>query len=340
MGEAEGEAMYESSDYSQDGQYIVLQRATEGTGIPVVFMGDGFVDTHMGEGGLYEQRMKEGMEHFFSEEPYKTFRNKFTVYAVKAVSKNEGVRAGSSTIFGTHFGEGTRVGGNDDLIYTYAARIPEITTFKNLTIINIVNSPRYAGTCYMAYPSNSSVSYCTIIDYNAEQFRRVLVHEAGGHGFAKLADEYQYDGTLPAENVAYFNTQSDVWGWYENVDVTPDQNEIKWSNFLKDDRYKGLVGIYEGAFTYTYGAWRPTDESIMRHNIMGFNAPSRLAIYKRIMEQSGEGYTYEKFLEYDAMNRSASASAALKEQAAGFNKDTFIPFAPPVIVTKTPNISK
>ncbi|CAK7053919.1 hypothetical protein KCV26_11835 [Petrimonas sulfuriphila] len=36
-----------------------------------------------------------------------------------------------------------------------------------------------------------------------------------------------------------------------------------------------------------------------------FNAPSRLAIYKRIMELSGEGYSYGKFIESDAINRSA-----------------------------------
>ena len=42
---------------------------------------------------------------------------------------------------------------------------------------------------------------------------------------------------------------------------------------------------------------------MMRDNYEYYNAPSRLAIYKRIMELSGEGYSFQKFLEYDAKNR-------------------------------------
>ena len=51
---------------------------------------------------------------------------------------------------------------------------------------------------------------------------------------------------------------------------------------------------------------------MMRDQLEYFNAPSRLAIYQRIMELSGEEYSFEKFLEYDAVNRGAVAAAAAR----------------------------
>ena len=42
----------------------------------------------------------------------------------------------------------------------------------------------------------------------------------------------------------------------------------------------------------------------MNENMDYFNAPSRWAIYQRIMKLSGESCTFSKFLEYDAVNRS------------------------------------
>lgn len=77
--------------------------------------------------------------------------------------------------------------------------------------------------------------------------------------------------------------------------------------------YDGL-GVFEGAYTYLTGAYRPTDISIMRHNTGGFNAPSREAIYQRIHRLAyGKSWTYdyETFVEYDAKNRK-SAPQALK----------------------------
>ena len=51
---------------------------------------------------------------------------------------------------------------------------------------------------------------------------------------------------------------------------------------------------------------RPSHDSMMNHNAEYYNAPSRWAIYKRIMELSGETASFDKFLEYDAVNRKAS----------------------------------
>ena len=119
------------------------------------------------------------------------------------------------------------------------------------------------------------------------------------------------------------------YGWFSNVDFTDDPAKIKWSVFLSDERYKDEVGIFEGGSLYGKGAYRPSANSMMRDGYEFFNAPSRWAIYKRIMELSGEEASFDKFLEYDAVNRGKAQNAAPRKAAA---KRSVEHFAPPVIV--------
>ena len=129
--------------------------------------------------------------------------------------------------------------------------------------------------------------------------------------------------------IAEYNRLYNTYGWYSNVDFTDDPTKIRWSAFLSDDRYKGKVGIYEGAALYKTGAYRPTEDSMMNEDAPYYNAPSRWAIYKRIMELSGETASFEKFLEYDAVNRAKKASSkSLRTRSA--NKPH--PGAPPIVV--------
>ena len=48
---------------------------------------------------------------------------------------------------------------------------------------------------------------------------------------------------------------------------------------------------------------------MMNQDMEYYNAPSRWAIYKRIMELSGETASFSKFLEYDAINRGQQHNA-------------------------------
>ncbi len=319
---------YESQDYSKDGEVTVLQKKTVGNGITLVLMGDGFIDKDMGEGGKYEQRMRSAMEHFFSIEPYKSFRNRFNVYMVKAVSKNEGIGSGIETVFSSRYGDGTSIVGDHDLCLKYATKAPGIPqSGDNVHIITVLNDSKYAGTCYM-YSNNRCVGYCPYVDNDEEQFAQIIHHEVGGHGFGKLADEYWYSGTITEDekkNGIYFATN---FGFYRNVDYTKDPTQIKWKSLLENPDYSGLVGIYEGGSTYQFGVWRSTYTSIMVNNVGGFNAVSRQAIYRRIMEFSGEGYSEQKFLEYDVINRSKTKSPAVYEEI----DKNFVPLAPPVFV--------
>ena len=69
---------------------------------------------------------------------------------------------------------------------------------------------------------------------------------------------------------------------------------------------------------------------MMNQNVEFFNAPSRWAIYKRIMELSGGTATFSKFLEYDAINRSAAAAATSLAPSTRLG-DGWVPDSAPVI---------
>ena len=293
---------YSSSDYSQDGKVITIQKASVGKGINLVFMGDAYTDKDIAS-GLYEQMMRESVDEFFSIEPYKSFKNRFNIYAVKVVSKNGKTGEGYETALKTRMVNGAATEGNADIVYQYATKVPGVTN-KNLTVCVIVNSIYHGGIADWNESQQSGIGYYSSVSNDPEAFGSVLRHEAGGHAFGFLGDEYSAaSGSLTQEQINEHNRLYEQYGWYSNVDFTNDPDKVKWADFLKDSRYKDEVGIYEGGLNVTNGVYRPSVNSMMRFNDDYFNAPSRWAIYQRIMKLSGETPTFSKFLTYDAINR-------------------------------------
>ena len=296
--------IYVSTDFSQDGEVVTLQEASVGKGIDLVFMGDAYVDRDMGAGGKYETDMRRAVDKFFEIEPYKSFRNRFNVYAVKVVSKTEYNIADADK-------RDNRINLNDDICFEYAGKVPNVD-LNEATIVNVVNNPNEffsGGYTHMFEGKNATIAH---IEQGGPS-SGVIIHEAGGHGFAKLLDEYLYDG---AENVVateadrtYYRSQ----GWGENIDFTDSRTDILWAHMLNDSRYSSEVAIYEGAYLWGHGVWRSTESSIMHNaNWLWFNAPSREAIYKAIMRAS-EGpnwqYDFENFAAYDVINRNTTRSS-------------------------------
>lgn len=336
----EGESLYASSDFSEDGEYVTLQTATAGKGIDIVLMGDAYSDRLIKD-GTYETIMKKACEAFFSEQPYTDFRRLFNVHYIKVVSKNEEYREGSAkTALSCSFGEGTYVEGDGDKCREYALKVPGMTTEKlnNTLIIVMMNSTKYAGTCHMTYYSNwttdygegNSIAYFPV-GRSDEELANILHHEAGGHGFAKLADEYFYDQDPMYPDREKQNLQFMAsLGWYKNVDITSDRTSVHWSKFISDPTYAPeKIDVYEGGYTYPRGFYRPTETSIMRYNVGGFNAPSRQMIYYRIHKLAYGAdwvYDYDKFKSWDAKNiREHGARAVTVEPK------NFVPLAPPVV---------
>ena len=330
----QGIQTYTSSDYSQDGQVTKIHSATVGKGIDVVFVGDAFADKDQ---ELFNKYVELGKEAFFTEEPFKSTKDRFNIYRIGSVSKNGIItQEGGDTKFSAQFGDGTYISGDHDAVFRFVQdKMPSVNLKKTIVFV-IVNKAKYAGTCWM-FSDSKAVCYVPLCRDETD-YAQTLRHEGCGHGFGKLADEYFYDsmGRIPDDKVSELKKwKGFAYGFYENVDLTSDPNTILWSKFISDSRYSGKVGVYEGGYTYPYGVYRPTDNSIMRYNTGGFNAPSREAIYKKIMKFS-EGnawtYDYETFVAFDAPARSAEAVTRAAAQCAAVDKANFIPLAPPVMV--------
>ena len=326
--------IYHSSDFSDDGKVTRLQKATEGEGVNIVLMGDAFSDRQMAN-GIYDSVMAQMADALMSVEPFASYRNLVNIYAVKVVSGTEGY-GDSGQALGTWFGTGTEVGGDDNACIRYALKALPEAAMDNAVIVVAMNSTTYAGSCKM-FTSTSGDGAGTGIAYvplcpDDLMFTQVLCHEALGHGFAKLADEYaDISSEIPA---AERKACSDlvVKGWFKNIDFTPDRSTVKWARFLQDERYaQEKLGCYEGAYNYAKGVWRPTEESLMRYNYGDFNAPSREAIWYRLHRLaygSSWEYSYDAFAEYDAVNRGTKAPDALSAEALPS-------LPPPVIVPQT-----
>ena len=339
---------YESQDKSQDGTVGTLQTASEGNGINIVLMGDGYSDRQI-ESGAYLTDITNAYNAFFSVDPYRNYKKFFNVYYVIAVSDNEGFAEGNSTVFEGQLSDaGSAVGGNNATVLEYARKaVSEEKMDETLTIV-VMNDLRYGGTCVMYsdpastgdWGSGAAIAYLPLSSSSeSDTFAQVIHHEAGGHGFAKLADEYwNGNAKITEQEKLVYNTDMDQYGFFKNIDFTDNPAEVKWAKFLADDNYANDgLGLYEGGLAYyAYGVYRPTEESIMRFNVGGFNAPSREAIYYRIHKLaygSEWEYDYEDFVEYDTRNRASAAQTgtALKSRT-NYVERTFEPTHPPVIV--------
>lgn len=333
-----------SKDFSNNKNVYTIQKASSGNGIDIYLMGDGFSDRQIAD-GTYADYMKSTANCLFQEEPYTSFRSCFNIYYVNAVSVNEGYVEGGSTAFSGKFGEGTYVEGNHNKCQDYAKEIFKSVHNKdmsdedwnNTTIIVPMNSKRHAGTCFFGssisnstqsavYGIGYSISYFPI-GQDSEHLSQLVLHETGGHGFGKLLDEYFYTGTISQQEIETNLDYRNNFGWGWNVDYTSDPNQVVWAKFLNDTRFSNQgLGVFEGAATYQYGAYRPTENSIMRYNTGGYNAPSREAIYYRIQKLAfGKEPDYEEFVEWDQAHRSSfSITRAYKK--------IYPPTAPPVII--------
>ena len=319
-----------------DGEVVGYMQSSKPKPIILVFTGDGYIKQDCNAGGLFEQNAAEGIEALFSIEPYKTYRDYFSVYMVFAHSLESGATQIDKgiykmTAFGTTFDDtGTGMSTNTDKAFEYAQKVPGMLAYNinNTCVFMMVNQNRYAGTCWM-WPSGKSVAICPVSRTSGNySYAGVILHEGGGHGFGRLADEYVNSTTqIPSSEVTSYRA-SQGSGMYLNVDFISDPQQVLWSHFLGLSGYN-KVGVFEGAALYRYGAWRSEETNCMINNIKYYSVACREQIVKRILTISGEGYTLEKFFANDYVR---SPGAAMEAETKSFDPKTFIPLAPPVVV--------
>lgn len=308
----QGGQVLESVDFSEDGKIDTLQQHVKGEGIPIVLMGDGFVDQELAD-GTYRRVMEKAMENLFTEEPVKSLREYFDVFMINAVSENNDFGMGYKTAFSCKLagGNSTTIIGDDTSVQIYVGKVLDKEKKKeNSLAVVILNTSAYAGTTYWGYQGKNNklvefaIAYCPVIDnLDSEHFRQVLVHEAIGHGLGKLEDEYVYSdkGSISTLEIQRIRTMQ-ANGWLQNVDFTASEDSVMWASFLTDSRYQNEhLGVYEGACSYPEGAYRPSEDSMMNSNTCAFNAPSRMSLYEKVMKigMAVEQVSYEDFVAFD-----------------------------------------
>ena len=297
-------------EYGED-EWITLQKATKGNkgGINIVLLGDGFNAKDIAS-GEYLKNIKQEVEYFFGIEPYKTYRDYFNVYTAIPLSTESGVGT-VNTIrynrFNTTFTGGVGLKADYDEVFSYTLGAPTVNKGNlNQTLIIIVpNSTDYGGICQM-WEDGSAIAFCPQSTYGYPlDTRGVIQHEAGGHGFGKLGDEYIYHNAFIdfcdctcCGHVLEFNGAKSL-GWYDNLELTGKMHSVGWSHLIFDDRYSDIVDIYEGGYMHNRGVFRSEPNSCMNNDIPYYSTISRESIVKRIKAYAGETYSFEDFVKND-----------------------------------------
>lgn len=297
-------------EYGED-EWITLQKATKGNngGINIVLLGDGFNAKDIAS-GKYLKDIKQEVEYFFGIEPYKTYRDYFNVYTAIPLSTESGIGT-VNTIrynrFNTTFTGGVGLKADYDEVFDYALGAPTVnkSNLNQTLIIMVPNSTDYGGICQM-WEDGSAIAFCPQSTYGYPlDTRGVIQHEAGGHGFGKLGDEYIYHnafidacGCSCCGHVLEFNGAKSL-GWYDNLELTGKMHSVGWSHLIFDDRYSDIVDIYEGGYMHNRGVFRSEPNSCMNNDIPYYSTISRESIVKRIKAYAGETYSFEDFVKND-----------------------------------------
>lgn len=314
-------------EYGED-EWITLQKATKGNngGINIVLLGDGFNAKDIAS-GKYLNDIKQEVEYFFGIEPYKTYRDYFNVYTAIPLSTESGVGT-VNTIrynrFNTTFTGGVGLKADYDEVFDYALGAPTVNkgNLNQTLIIMVPNSTDYGGICQM-WEDGSAIAFCPQSTYGYPlDTRGVIQHEAGGHGFGKLGDEYIYHNAFIdfcdctcCGHVLEFNAAKSL-GWFDNLELTGKMHSVGWSHLIFDDRYSDIVDIYEGGYMHNRGVFRSEPNSCMNNDIPYYSTISRESIVKRIKAYAGETYSFEDFVKNDKRD-----AGIVESRAFGGNGD-------------------
>lgn len=305
------------SDLS-DGEVKTYQTATKGNGIDIVFIGDGYDAKDIAQGTFFTNT-ESGYNAFFDVEPYKTYKDYFNVYAVVSQSDESGIGTVNTIIdtkFGSTFSQNRILTPDPTPCFAWAKKAnPSLDLTKSLTIL-LMNTSTYEGVTMM-YGDGSAIACCPVsTDAYPYDFRGIIQHEAGGHGFGKLGDEYIYhnafiqncaciDGCDHPKGENDLNSAYGIFkshGWYKNLSLTSDATQVPWAHLIYNPKYSDFVDMFEGGYMHSRGVYRSEATSCMNNNIPYYSTISRQAIVERIMEYAGETFTLEKFYALDKDN--------------------------------------
>jgi len=294
-----------TADVKED-QMITLQTATAGSkAIPLFLVGEGYNADDIAS-GLYLKDMKEQMEHFFSIEPLKSYRNYFTVSTAIACSPESGID-GLRKFVNENWWES-----ESDLVLDYARKygVGIKGNEGNSTILVLRNSIRTGDNkTDISYDANRGLAISwmaksnDIYPFNQQGF---ILHELAGTAFGKLGPEAVNHFTFlkacqcPGCNMRDAYERNHSHGWWQNVSISNKLTDLPWYHLIFDEKYAQIVDAYEGAINHSRGAYRSENVSVMGNQFIPyFNTISREILVKRIMEASGGKFDFTTFKQND-----------------------------------------
>lgn len=290
----------------KEDQVLTLQTASKGSkAVPIFLVGEGY-DAQDIASGLYLNDMKEQMEHIFSVEPMKSYRDYFTVSTAIACSPESGI-------------DGVRKFQSDDwrvsenhLVLKYAQQygVGVKGNESNSTILVLRNSIRTGDNNTILYDKEHrglAISWMAksndIYPFDQKGF---ILRELVGTGFGKLGPEhinhFTFIKACSCPNCSMVNKYERYrdLGWWQNVSMSGKLSELPWYHLIFDEKYAKYVDAYEGAINHSRGAYRSENASVMGNQFIPyFNAISREILVKRIMEASGGTFNFDTWKQND-----------------------------------------
>lgn len=336
------------SERKEDESYA-LQTAQQGKGINIVLLGDGYDAKDIAD-GTYLQDMQQAAEHFFGVEPFKTYRNYFNVYTVWAMSAESGIGTLNTlrdTKFDTQYGNFThdsRIHCAFDYTMSYAVEHTSVSpeNLSALLVILVPNATIYDGITYM-YSDGAALAVCpkSNLDFPYDA-RGVIQHEACGHGFTKLADEYIYHRAwiqtcvcTCCQHVAGLQDDQAL-GWGQNLSLSGRYQDVPWYHLIHDARYNDIVDIYDGGYYHSDGVYRSEYNSVMNNNVPYLSTWSRELAVRRIKELAGETFSYEDFVANDSREWGVDFTRSQMEHIPASGG---LHGASPIIIKRSPNLN-
>ena len=325
------------ADYS-DGEVMTLNTAAKGPGIDIVFIGDGYDAKDIAK-GTFKQNTDDGFKHFFGIEPYSTYKDYFNVYAVVSKSDDSGIGTVNTVIdtkFGSYFTQNRIKAPAADKCFEWAKRADASMDLSKSLVIMLMNTSTYEGVTMM-YGDGSAIACCPVsTDAYPYNFRGIIQHEAGGHGFGKLGDEYIYHNafiqncTCPCcehpkgddDTMTSYGVYKSK-GWYKNLSMTADAKQVPWAHLIYHKNYSDKVDMYEGGYMHTRGVYRSEATSCMNNNIPYYSAISRQAIVERIKAYAGEAFDFDDFVAKDSFEVGTKSLARNFDWTFGVNPNMF-----------------
>lgn len=228
--------------------------------VDIAFIAEGYTE---GEIQKFHADVRRMADALFAGEPFASYRDKFNIWAVDAVSQEsgtdvpgEGIWVNTALNSSFYTFDLDRYVTTQDLrsVNDYAAVVPHDV------IVVLINSSRYGGGGVYNYYSGLTAGHSLS--------QKVFLHEFG-HGFAGLADEYY------SSSVAYDEFYPlDVEPWEPNITTLVDFGS-KWKKLLTADipvptpsegRYRNSTGVFEGGGYSAKGIYRPENDCRMKSN--------------------------------------------------------------------------